>query len=505
VRQIGEIPGMQISDDPQKRPPPQELWSLSAAEIARRVREQNVSPVDIVDAFLSRQEEVDPHLHAFCTSTPDIARAAAQRLEADIAAQRTIGPLSGVPVAVKDLIMTKGVRTVGGARAYADFVPDEDDIVVERLVAAGAILLGKTNVAELGYAAIGHNPVFPTTRNPWSLDRTSGGSSAGSAAAVASGMAPIALGSDGGGSIRIPAALCGVVGFKPSMGRVPLYPGCRDERHPGFSGWESIEHIGPIARTVADISLVMSVIAGPDPRDRHSIPVADVDWLAALTGDVQGWRIAFTPDWGFAAVDQEVREIAARAAGVFECQLGCRIEEAAPSFSDAAAEFEALIALETDLTGMRRLLDEDGRAVSPELAAMIQRPWSATDFTNAIVARKRIANAFWRFMQRFDLLLTPTVAVPAFEVDIPGPATIDGKNVPPAQGWTPFTYVMNLTGQPAISVPAGRTRAGLPVGLQICGPHLGDEMVLRAAAAFESAAPWPQVWPQAITSTASKR
>jgi aspartyl-tRNA(Asn)/glutamyl-tRNA(Gln) amidotransferase subunit A len=503
VRQMEGTSGTQFSNDPKKHPPREELWRLSAAEIARRVRERIASPVDIVDAFLLRQEEVDPHLHAFCTPTPEIARTAAQKLEADIAARRTIGPLCGVPIAVKDLIMTKGVRTAGGARAYADFVPDEDDIVVDRLVAAGAVLLGKTNVAELGYAAIGHNPLFPTTRNPWSLDRTSGGSSAGSAAAVASGMAPVALGSDGGGSVRIPAALCGVVGFKPSMGRVPLYPGCRDERHPGFSGWESIEHIGPIARSVADIALVMSVIAGPDARDRHSIPVADVDWLASLAGDLRGWRVAFTPDWGFAAVDREVREIAARAAGVFERQLGCRIEEAAPGFSDAAAEFEALIALETDLTGMRQILEADRQAFSPELAAMIQRSWSATDFTNAIVARKRVANALWRFMKRFDLLLTPTVAVPAFEIDISGPTTIDGKNVAPAQGWTPFAYVMNMTGQPAISVPAGRTRANLPVGLQICGPHLGDEVVLRAAAAFESAAPWAELWPRVVTSATS--
>ena len=504
MQQIEQTPETKVADVPRESPLREELWSLSAGEIARRVRAGTASAVDILEAFLSRQEEIDPHLHAFCTPTPDIARAAAQKLEADIAAQRTVGPLCGVPIAVKDLILTKGVRTVGGARAYADFVPDEDDIVVERLVAAGAILVGKTNVAELGYAAIGHNPVFPTTRNPWSPDRTSGGSSAGSAAAVASGMAPVALGSDGGGSIRIPAALCGVVGFKPSMGRVPLYPGCRDERFPGFSGWEFVEHIGPIARTVADIALAMSVIAGPDPRDRHSIPVADVDWLAPLSGDVRGWRVAFTPDWGFAAVDREVREIAARAARVFERQLGCEIEEAAPVFSDAAAEFEALIALETDLTGMRRLLKADGQAVSPELAAMIQRSWSATEFSDAIIARKRIANALWRFMKRFDLLLTPTVAVPAFEVDIPGPSTIDGKDVSPGQGWTPFTYIMNLTGQPAISVPAGWTRTGLPVGLQICGPHLGDEMVLRAAAAFESAAPWAHLWPKAVTSTASE-
>jgi aspartyl-tRNA(Asn)/glutamyl-tRNA(Gln) amidotransferase subunit A len=471
-----------------------DIFAVGAAELARRVRERELSPVEIAETFLSRQADLDLHLHAFCTPTPEVARAAARQVEADLAAGRPVGPLAGVPVAIKDLISTKGIRTVGGARAYAGFVPEEDDIVVERLSAAGALILGKTNVAELGYGAVGHNPVFATTRNPWALDRTSGGSSAGSAAAVAAGMAPVALGSDGGGSIRIPAALCGIVGFKPSMGRVPLYPGCRDDRFPGFSGWESIEHIGPMARTIADIALIMSVIAGPDPRDRHSIPAGDVDWRASAAGKMRSKRLAFTPDWGYAAVDPEVRDICARAAGTFERQLGCDVEVAAPEFADASISFEALVALESDLTGMRRLLQNDRQAFSPDLAAMIERSWTALEFTDAIVARKKIVNAIWRFMQRYDLLLTPTVAVPAFDLDIAGPRSIDGKDVPP-QGWTPFTYIMNLTGQPAISMPAGWTRSGLPVGLQICGPHLGDEIVLRAAAAYEAVAPWSDRWP----------
>jgi aspartyl-tRNA(Asn)/glutamyl-tRNA(Gln) amidotransferase subunit A len=478
----------------QPAPRRSDVCAKGAVELARLVRERKISAVDIVEAFLSRQVDLDPRLHAFCTPTPDLARAAARKVEEDLAADRAVGPLAGVPVAVKDLIATKGIRTVGGARAYADFVPEEDDVVVERLAAADAVIVGKTNVAELGYGAVGHNPMFPTTRNPWALDLTSGGSSAGSAAAVAAGMAPVALGSDGGGSIRIPAALCGIVGFKPSMGRVPLYPGCRDERVPGFSSWESIEHIGPMARTVADVALVMSVIAGPDPRDRHSIPAGDVDWLASAAGDVRGLRLAFTPDWGYAAVDSEVRKICAHAALTFERHLGCHVEQREPGFADSSASFEALVALESDLTGMRRLLQADREAFSPDLSAMVERPWTAIEFTDAIVARKRIVNAVWRFMQRYDLLLTPTVAVPAFDLEIAGPPSIDGSNVSP-QGWTPFTYIMNLTGQPAISVPAGWTRAGLPVGLQICGPHLGDEVVLRAAAAYEAAAPWADRWP----------
>jgi aspartyl-tRNA(Asn)/glutamyl-tRNA(Gln) amidotransferase subunit A len=312
--------------------------------------------------------------------------------------------------------------------------------------------------------------------------------------AVATGMSPIAIGSDGGGSIRIPAALCGVVGFKPSMGRVPLYPGCRDERHPGFSGWESIEHIGPLARTVADVALVMSVIAGPDPRDRQSIPTDDIDWTAAASGGIAGLRVAYSPDWGYAAVDSEVREVVARAVRVFESDLGCHVEEAHPGFENPAPAFEALVAMETDLAGMARMIDADPRAFSPHIVAMVRRPWKASEFTGAMMTRKRVANLMWRFMQRYELLLTPTVAVPAFPVDTDGPASINHRPVD-GQAWTPFAYIMNLTGQPAISVPAGRTRSGLPVGLQICGRHLADAQVLRAAAAFESAAPWVNDWP----------
>ena len=208
-----------------------------------------------------------------------------------------------------------------GSVIYKDFVPDEDDVVVERLKDAGAVILGKTNVPEFGYSGVGHNPVFPTTRNPWHLAMTPGGSSAGSVASVAAFVSPFAIGSDGGGSIRIPSAHSGLVGVKASMGRVPLYPGCKDERYPGVSSWESLEHIGPMSRTVADSALMLSVIAGPDPRDRLSIPSGDVDWLAAAApADMRGKRIAYSADWGYAAVDPEVRRVVAEAVHVYLAQ-----------------------------------------------------------------------------------------------------------------------------------------------------------------------------------------
>jgi aspartyl-tRNA(Asn)/glutamyl-tRNA(Gln) amidotransferase subunit A len=460
---------------------------MDAVTLTSLIRSKHLSPVEVVDAVIARMERVEPLLHAFCTPTPELARAEAKRVEADMVAGRPLGTLAGVPVGHKDLLLTKGVRTTSGSFAYKDFVPDEDDIVVERMRAAGAIMLGKTNVPEFGYSPTGHNPVFPTTRNPWNTALTPGGSSAGSAAAVAVGVGPLATGSDGGGSVRIPASFCGLYGLKPSMGRIPLYPGARDERYPGVSGRESVEHIGPITRTVADAALMMSVAAGPDMRDRHSLPRADFGWMQCLEGGVRGMRVAYSPDWGYAAVDPEVREIVGNAVKVFERDLGCAVEEANPGWDDPFAAFFAIIVAENDHKGMREMVRK--YPMSGHLVDMLMMPWTAEDFTNANMVRKSLARKMAQFMSRYDLLLTPTLAVPPFAIHMQGPEKIDGRYVRPAE-FLAFTAPLNLTGQPAATVPAGWTADGLPVGLQIIGRHLDDPTVLRASAAFEAAAPW---------------
>ncbi len=471
---------------------------MGAVELAAGIREHRFSAVQATEAALARMEALEPILHAFCTPTLELALDTARGIDAALAAGQTPGPLAGVPVGVKDLICTKGIRTVSGSPAYADFVPDEDDIVVERLRAAGAVILGKTNVPEFGYSGVGHNPVFETTCNPWNPERTSGGSSAGSGAAVASGMCPLALGSDGGGSVRIPAAHCGLFGMKASMGRVPLYPGCRDERYPGMSGWESLEHVGPMARSVADAALLLSVIAGPDPRDRHSIPCGDIDWtLAARPRELRGLRIAYSADWGYAAVDPEVRRVVGEAVRVFETDLGCIVEQADPGFPDPAEAFWALVAMETDLAGMRAMVEQYGARMSPHVVALVTREWTGEEFNAAIIQRKQVTNAMWRFMRRYDLVLTPTLAVPPFVLGIQGPKRIDGRAVSDS-AWLAFTYPLNLTGQPAASVPAGFTKDELPVGLQIIGRHLDDDAVLRASAAFERARPWADRMPPMV-------
>ncbi len=474
-----------------------DICAMDTRSLAQAVSSRQISPVEAVDAALERLERLDPVLNAFTTLVPDQARAEAQRLADAIARGEPVGPLAGVPTGVKDLICTRGITTASGSHAYADYVPEDDDVVVERIKAAGAIVIGKTQVPEFGYSGTGLTPLAEPTRNPWDLARTSGGSSAGSGAAVATGIGPFSLGSDGGGSVRIPASFCGLFGMKATMGRVPLWPGTKDERYPGVSSWESLEHIGPLTRTVADAALVLSVIAGPDVRDRLSIPTDDVDWLRAPEGELSGVRVAYSADFGYAVVDPSVREVVERAVGVFEKDLGIPVDRADPGWPDPYEGFWGVVVAESDLAGLRRMADELGERMSPHLVDVLRSDWTAEQLTSANVGRKAVANASARFFSRYDLLLTPTLAVPPFEHGIQGPTVIDGRDVEPFY-WLSFTFPWNLTGQPAATVPAGFTPEGLPVGLQITGRRLDDALVLRASAAFEAAAPWAQHWPSVL-------
>ncbi len=471
-----------------------EPTAASAVAIAAAVRAREISAVESVASALAAVASVDGRLHAFCTLDAEAALAQASALDARLARGEPAGALAGVPVAVKDLIATRGLRTTFGSPLYADFVPDRDDVSVERLRQAGAIVIGKTNTSEFGFGPVGHNALFATTRNPWNPALTPGGSSAGTAAAVAARTVPFGLGSDGGGSVRIPAALCGLVGMKASWGRVPLHPGCRDETQPGASGWESLEHIGPLAREVGDVALALSVISGPSPRDRHSLPTQNGAFRIAAPETLRGARIAYSARLGFAEIDPEIADIVARAARRFAAALGCEIVEADPPVGDPQAAFEALVALDTDRAGLLRLAAASGYEFDGPLGRLLATRWTADGFTDAILARKRIANAMSRFMTGFDLLLTPATAAAAFAADTDGP-----------DGWTPFTALANLTGQPAASVPAGFTADGRPVGLQIVGRHLDDSGVLTACAAFEAVLPWAHVFPRIAAPTGSTR
>ena len=461
--------------------------ALNADLIAqvRAIAQREISALSLIQASLRRIAHLNDRLHAFCTVDEAGALAQAAEIDRRLAAGEDIGPLAGVPVAIKDLICTRGLRTTFGSRLYADFVPEEDDVVVERLRAAGAIIVGKTNTSEFGYGAVGHNPLFPTTRNPWNTELTPGGSSAGSAAAVLTRMVPLALGSDGGGSVRIPASLTGLFGIKPSWGRVPVYPGCRDERYPGVSSWESLEHIGPLTRNAADAALALSVLTGPTARDRYSIPVESGGWQLPARAEIQRKRVAFSVDMGFAVVDPEVRKAFAGAIRQLNGILEQPPMDEHPDIGHTQAMFETLVAMDTDRAGLKAMSESQELELQGWLGSLVAREWTGDEFTAAIMERKRIVNQTWRFFERYDFLLTPTTAAPAFPIDQDGPASIDGQPVP-ATAWIAFSALANLTGLPSASVPIGKTRDGWPIGLQITGCHLDDRGVLALASLIES-------------------
>jgi len=456
---------------------------LPATELAALIQKKKVSPVEVVDAVLDRIEKINPRLNAFVTLTDDAARREAKAAERAVGKRSArLGPVHGVPFSVKDLVNTKGVRTTFGTPFYRDNVPAEDAPMVERMKAAGGIMLGKTNTPTFGWIGATHNLVFGITRNPWNLERTPGGSSGGASAAAAAGLGPLHIGTDGGGSIRIPASCAGIFGHKPSYGRIPT--------HPASGAW-SLSHIGPLTRTVADAALMLTVCAGPDERDQYSLPAAGEDYLKSMRGGVKGLRVAYTDDLGFVeAVDPEVRASCAKAARAFR-ELGCKVDEVKPGWP-SPREAWGEIFCGGIATRMASYVDRPSD-IEPGLLRIIETTLKNPPSKYVQAWFDRLA--WWQhpraFFEKYDLLLTPTIACPPFKVGLDNPTEIAGKPVE-AYAWIPFTYPFNVTGQPAASVPCGFTKDGLPIGLQIVGRRFDDSTVLRAAAAFERARPWAQ-------------
>ena len=456
----------------------QELCWMSAIELAEAIREKQVSTLEVVESILERIEAINPKINAYVTLTADSALADARKADDAVMKGEKLGALHGVPVSIKDLVFTKGVRTTMGSKLLRDFVPDEDAVLVARLKEAGAIILGKTNTPEFGLKMLTDNLIFGITRNPWNLDRSPGGSSGGAAAAVATGLGPLAAGNDGGGSIRIPSSCCGVFGIKPQLGRVPRYP--------IFHGAEILTHEGPIARTVRDAALMLDIMAGPHWGDVYSLPPSPVSFLASIEGGVRGLRIAWSPDLGYARVDPEVRAICELAAQAFS-ELGAEVEEAHPELDNPESHHATFFVVDHvasfDSFGP---VEEIAPDLDPLTATMLYvgRDIKATDYARAMFSRQELAVKMGKFLQTYDLLLTPTLAAPPPPADFADPAGF--------LQWLPFILVFSLTGQPAASVPAGWTDDGLPVGLQIVGRRFEEATVLRAAAAFEAARPWAQ-------------
>jgi aspartyl-tRNA(Asn)/glutamyl-tRNA(Gln) amidotransferase subunit A len=466
-----------------------EICRMSAMSLRKAVKTRKLSPVEIVDAVLARIDRLNPKINAYCTLVPEMARAEAKKAEERVMKGEPLGPLHGVPVSIKDLAFTKGIRTTGGSMMYADFVPQQDSIFVERLKAAGAIILGKTNTPEFGWAGVTVNPLFGPSRNPWNTDRTTGGSSGGAAAAVAACLGPIAQGSDGGGSIRTPSSFCGVYGLKPTFGRVP--------QSPGFPGlWEGLSVTGPITRTVADAALMLEVMAGYDERYFPSLPLEAPRYTSAVRAGpgIKGMRVAWSRDMGYATVDPQVAGKIEAAVKAFE-ELGCKVEEAHPDAGDVQPYFSTQVSSAV-AAQLYDALPQWGDKMEPGLKMFVERSGGilARDYVKARMGELEYSEKVRQFFTKYELLLTPVLAVPPFPIGMYGQGEINGKRVGPI-AWMPFTYPFNVTGQPAAAVPCGFTEDGLPIGLQIVGRKYREDTVLKVSAAFERVRPWADKYP----------
>jgi len=463
------------------------LVEADALTLARLIRDKQVSPVAVVEAVLARIEALQPTVNAFITVTAEEARAAARRAEAAVMAGERLGPLHGVPFSVKDLLPTRGVRTTMGSLIFADQVPAEDAVPVRRLREAGAILVGKTTTPEFGHKPLTDSPLFGATRNPWDLSRTAGGSSGGAAAAVVSGQAPLALGTDGGGSIRLPASCCGIVGLKPTLGRVP---------HVSQADlFSSTSYIGPMARTVAETAACFDAIVGFDAGDPYSRP-EPADDPRDVT--VRGLRVGWLPRVGNRRVDAEV--LAATEAAVRHLEAGGAQVE---TLDEDVRAFEQtfLIGLQAGLAArVGAHMAAFGDKVAPSLRESIERGarWTAVDWVNALGQRTAMYRRVNALLRRFDVLLSPTLSRPALAVDHDAfqPITIGGEEAGSIRGaWYPYLWPFNLSGHPALSLPCGVAADGLPIGLQIVGPWYGDRRVLALAGHLERERPCARPMP----------
>jgi Asp-tRNA(Asn)/Glu-tRNA(Gln) amidotransferase A subunit family amidase len=451
----------------------------TAHELAKLITSKEISPVELIDDTLARQEALEPTINAFAATTPDMARDAAKACEKAVLAGEAVGPLCGLPVSVKDLIAMAGAPWTFGSKPFARTMGLLDAPSVERARAAGACIIGKSTTSEFGCKAVGDSPLTGITRNPWNLEKTPGGSSCGAAASVAAGLTPFSIGTDGGGSIRIPSSFTGLFGIKANFGRVPIFP---------VAAAPTLSHVGPLARTVRDAALLLSALAGHDRRDAFAVDGPVPDFLGACEASPKGMKIAWSPTMGYATPDPEILQIAEAAAKRFE-DLGCTVELVEKIFDDDPvdiwmAEFYGGIG-----TRLKSVLEESADQLDPAVVEMLNGAldFSIGDYFGQLFARYDLREKMRVFFDEYDLLLTPTLPVAALDVGENRPVGFEGSN---AVSWVQYTYPFNATGQPAASIPAGFTKDGLPVGLHMISRINTETDIFRAAAAFEAVAPW---------------
>ncbi|MBN2149996.1 MAG: amidase [Candidatus Lokiarchaeota archaeon] len=455
-----------------------------AHELRDKIARQEVTAAETCEMIIERIEKANPVINAYCTTTFDLARAMAR--DADARARRggALPALNGIPTSIKDLMQTAGVRTTYGSKVHEHFVPDEDDVTVARLKAAGIVMLGKTNTPEFGFSGFTKNKLFGATLNPWRLDRTPGGSSGGAAASVAAGMGPLALSSDGAGSIRHPACFCGVFGFKPTFGLVPIHPRI------GI-GAETITHYGPITRYVRDAAMMLDAMKGPHDLDRHSLPDIGVRFEDAIEEIPEHVKIGWTADLGWTkAIDPEVEAAVGDAVAKLS-RHGWEVKPVKVKLKNPE-QFFYTWTVSNHKYDHREHIKAWSRDMDPDLVRMASGGYATCfDYLRCIEKRSQFYLDMVGIYKAHDIdvLVTPTTATTAFGLDVMFPPAIDGKNVSPT-GWMPFTFMCNQTGQPAATLPAGFSREGLPIGMQVIGRRLSDALVMQVSKAFEDVAPW---------------
>ncbi|MBI2687788.1 MAG: amidase [Acidobacteria bacterium] len=454
-----------------------ELCFLSALELQRRLRKKQVSAREVLDAHLRRIEVINPKVNAIVTLVAEQAKQAAARADEEAAKGRFLGPLHGLPIAHKDLQETKGIRTTFGSPLFKDYVPTRSTLLIERIQAAGAITIGKTNTPEFGAGSQTFNPVFGATKNPYNLGRTCGGSSGGAATALAARMLPIADGSDTGGSLRNPAAFCGITGFRPSPGRVPVVP----------SSWDPLSVSGPMARSVADLALLLSAIAGPDPRSPISLPESGSHFAQSLTRNVKGVRIAWSGNLLGLPFHRDIQSVFHAQRSLFQ-QIGCKVVDAEPDLSNADEIFKVFRAMGFYRQHAEKVAKNRG-SIKDTVLQEVDRGARLTpaEIAKAETGRGRLHARVGEFFAQHDFFLLPTTQVPAFAIEQPFITEIEGVKMGSYIDWMKSCYFITVTACPAISVPCGFTPDGLPVGLQIVGRPQDDWGVLQIAHAFEQA------------------
>jgi amidase len=452
---------------------------MTATELARRIRAKELSARDVMEAHLAQIDRVNPKVNAIVTLLPEQAMEQAIAADEALARGQEVGPLHGLPIAYKDLVPTKGIRTTSGSVIFKDFVPDEDGLIVERLKKAGAIAIGKTNTPEFGAGSQTYNEVFGETLNPYDTSKTCGGSSGGAAVALVCGMLPIADGSDLGGSLRNPANFCNVVGFRTSPGRVPVWP--------NLSAWFPLSVQGPMARTVQDNALMLSTIAGPDPRSPIAIAEPGSLFRRSLERDFKGVRVAWSRDLGELPVDPRVTEVIDEQRHVFE-SLGCVVEDGEPDFRDADEIFKVWRAWRFEQT-LGELLKTHRDQIKETVVWNIEEgiKLSGPQIGRVELKRTELYHRVRKFMETYEFLILPVSQVPPFDVKQRYVTEINGVKMDTYIDWMKSCYYISVVGLPAISVPCGFTPDGLPVGVQIVGRHQDDFGVLQLAYAFEQA------------------